>query len=217
MINRATYLLKGKVIRGSRSSLNPIIIAGLGRCGTTLLHNSFKMNHYYIAHDDFLMFSKNSPEFKLNHLYKTHDYPPQFLPENVKLIFMYGNPMNTVISSHRRINEWGKAHHEHLGSDNFVPNDTIFYNDTLKLNELFDAWNRPQGFEFLSIRYETLYTSGTIKTISDFVGFDFKLLPEKKRQTNWKVHPLKEELLKVYGDLNEKIFNAPDYLIRSKR
>lgn len=216
MINKVISTLSGMLLRLFKGNRSPIIIAGLGRCGTTLVHDSFRFNHHYIPHKDIFMFS-DGIDFKPNIIYKIHDYPPAFLPDNVKVIFMFGNPMNTVISSHRRINEWGVLHHKHLGSDVFKTNDDILNNDTLKLNTLFDAWDQDQNFDFLAVRYETLYSKETVKAISDYIGFKFRLFPEKKRKTNWEKHDMREVLKKVYGELNKKILSRNNFLLRNKK
>lgn len=181
------------------------------------MFNSILRNHYYLASREIVMFKDRNNDFEKNHLYKTHDYPPSVLPNNVKVIFMFGNPMNTVVSAHRRINKWGRLHHQHVRSDLFTPNDTILKADTLKLHNLFESWYKPQPFSLINVRYETLYSEKTKAAISDFLGFNLKLFPQKPRSSNWETHPRKKELLEVYGDLNEKIENSDDFKIWKKQ
>lgn len=202
-----------RLIQGLKNHNEAIIIAGLGRCGTTLVYNSFINNHHFSENRELIQLQDFRDQFVNGIAYKTHDYPPVILPKNVKLIFMFGNPMDTVLSYHQRMNDWGKQHHYHLGSNRFKSNDNIFFEDTLNLGELYQAWNKPQNFEFITVRYENLYDAVTIKTLSDFLGFEFRLLPKKQRNTNWQTHPLKDVLFKTYGRLFEQIKKAENVKI----
>jgi len=191
----------------SSSFKNVIIIGGLGRCGTQLICKSLKNsgiseNSYFLDRFD------KQKEYINGVYYKTHDYPPDYLPPNVKVIYMFGNPMNIVISAHKQMNEWGYLHHYHLNSNLYTFNDELFYKDTLLLHRHFDAWYKNQNFEFISIKYESLYNTETIEILNNFLGFELKLLPFAKREADYKTHPHKENLIKTYSALNEKIKSA---------
>lgn len=194
----------------------PIIIAGLGRCGTTLVFNSIITNHFYLGHNGVIQIQNYSGVFSKDYVYKTHDYPAVSTLENAKIVFMFGNPYNTILSTHYHINMFGVLHHRHLGSKMYKTNDDIFYNDTLDLGRLFDSWYKPQNFDFLSVRYESLYDKNTIENLSDYLGFNLKLFPYKPRSTDWNIHPMKEELIKTYGDLYDKIEKAEDVKLWKK-
>ena len=188
----------------SSSFKNAFIIGGLGRCGTQLICKSLKKsgiseNSYFLDRFD------QQKEYINGFYYKTHDYPPDSLPPNVKLIYMFGNPMNIAISTHKKINEWGFLHHYHLNSGLYQFNDELFYKDTLLLHNHFDAWYKNHNFEFISIKYEALYNIQTIEILNNFLGFKLKLLPFSKREADYKTHPHMENLLKTYSALNEKI------------
>jgi len=195
---------------------DPIIIAGLGRCGTTLVFNSIIENHLYSGYNGIIQIKDYQGDYLNDVIYKTHDYPPVSLPENVKIIFMFGNPYNTIVSTHRHINLFGELHHKHLGSNKYKLNNDIFYEDTLKLEQLFDAWNKSQNFDFLSLRYESLYDSKSIEILSEFLGFKLKLFPEKERKSNWTRNPKRDQLEKVYGDLFNRIESAENIKIWKK-
>ena len=186
---------------------NAIIVGGLGRCGTTLMCYSLKNSGFP---GDLIFFDRFDQQNELINgcYYKTHDYPPNYLPANVKLIYMFGNPMNIVISTHKKINEWGYLHHYHLDSDLYTFNDEIFYKDTLLLHKHFDAWYKNQNFEFISIKYESLYDTETLNVLKGFIGLELNLLPFVNRETSYKTHPHKKNIIRTYSELNEKIKNA---------
>jgi hypothetical protein len=203
-----TYSQKNR----SSNLSNAIIVGGLGRCGTKLICKSLRKsgiskNSYFLDRFD------QQEEYTAGYYYKTHDYPPSYLPANVKLIYMFGNPMNTAISAHKKINEWGYLHHYHLNSNLYKFNDELFYKDTLLLHEHFDAWYKEQNFEFISIKYEALHNTETKEKLSSFLGFKLNLLPFSKRESDYRTHPQREHLIKTYFELNEKIKNAENVKI----
>lgn len=186
---------------------NAIIVGGLGRCGTNLICDSLR-NLGISAYSGFLDRFDQQKEYISGFYYKTHDYPPDYLPANVKLIYMFGNPMNTVISTHKKINKWGYLHHYHLNSNMYTFNDELFYRDTLLLYKHFNSWYKNQSFEFISIKYESLYDTETIEVLNSFLGFELNLIPFAERESDYKTHPQKENLINTYSALNEKIKNS---------
>lgn len=156
---------------------------------------------------------KSNAKFEPGRVYKTHSLPPDHLPEHVKLVFMFGNPMDIALSTHNMINLWGATHHRNLGSNLFVENDSLFYSDTLQLHKHFDAWFRQHSFRFLSIKYEALYEQGTLDVLNRYLGINLVLPPFRQRASDWRTHPQREQLLQVYGNLHESIENADDVTI----
>ena len=146
-------------------------------------------------------------------VYKTHGFPPPSLPDQVRLIYMFGNPMNIVVSAHNQMNAWGRLHHKHLGSDLFIDNDCVFQRDTLLLSKHFDLWHRRQSFSFATVRYEALYEPGTISTLNEYLGINLTLPPFRKRSANWTEHPRKDKLLEIYADLHKRIEQADNIKI----
>jgi hypothetical protein len=191
---------------------NAIIVGGLGRCGTKMVCDSLRHTGFF-ENKEFLGRFDSQKEYISGFYYKTHDYPPNYLPSNVKMIYMFGNPMNTAISAQKKINEWGYLHHYHLNSNLYTFNDEIFYKDTLLLTKHFDAWYREQKFEFISIKYEAMYNKETIELLNGFLGLKVRLIPFVNRESDYKIHPQKDNLLKTYSDLNNKIENAQNVKI----
>lgn len=184
----------------------PILIAGLGRCGTTLVRDTTISNSSYVRSKKFVRKIENT-SFSKNTVYKTHCYPPKSLPKNLKVIFLFGNPVDIVISTYHKMNEWGRLHHQHLQSDTFIPNDSILTNDTLNLYHQFNQWYRYQSFTFISVKYECLYDKETIKFITDYLEIPFKLPKFKKRKSQLKNKFLRDDILNCYGKLHEEIEN----------
>jgi len=184
----------------------PILIAGLGRCGTTLVRDTIINSSSYVRSKKFVRKIEDA-SFSKNTVYKTHCYPPISLPKNLKVIFLFGNPVDIVISTYYKINEWGRLHHQHLQSDDFIPNDSILTNDTLNLYHQFNQWYKYQSFTFISVKYEYLYDKETIKFIADYLEIPFKLPKFKKRQSQLKNKFLRDDILNCYGKLSGEIEN----------
>lgn len=181
---------------------NTIIIAGLGRSGTTLLYNSIADNHYYKKQDELIKFDKQKI-YKRGYVYKTHDYPPKgVLPKHVKVVFMYGNIYNTVISTHAKINEWYKKHHYHLSSEIFKPNDEIFYKDIFQFEKQFESWKKSDA---LVVTYEKLYTNETQLNLSNYLGFKIKMIKRRERKSSFKNHPMAKVIMNTYTSLFKKM------------
>ena len=65
-------------------------------------------------------------------------------------------------------------------------------------------------FDFISVRYETLYTEETQSMLAEFLGFRLILPPYRQRSTDWRQHERGDELATIYAGLNTKIEAAAD-------
>lgn len=214
LLNLKLVDIQHKVNNRKVHNLQPIIIAGIGRCGTTLLYNSLQAKGFIGSG---MITNSEDTKFEKGNIYKTHDYPPDQLPVEAKVIFMFGNPYDIVISTSRKINQWGLEHFEHLASPKYIPNKQLFQSDDLLLERLFDAWMQKQSFSFISIKYEFLYSPKVKEVLNNYLGFKIDLPPRRERKANWQIHPEHEQLKKVYRDLFHKIEKAEDIKIWQKK
>ncbi len=194
---------------------NAYIIAGLGRCGTTLVQQAIIDTHGAIKSKTFLSQFSDEEKFVKGTIYKTHNFPPATLPAHVKLIFMFGNPMNAALSGYREFSKENDKHFNHIGATEMPDREELFHEDKLMLEKHFDTWYQPQGFDFISIRYEALYAKETRAMLEEYLGFDLQLPPFRERKTDWRQHDRSDELLATYSGLNAKIEAAADCRIWS--
>jgi len=183
-----------------------IILAGLGRCGTTLVYKTL-LN--YFKEGDFVCDLKDK-EFKNGYVYKTHDFAPEKLSGNVRVIFMFGNPLNITIATHKLKGEYLLGHYVHLHSK-YLGEGKHITQDVIQLEKNFDSWYCKQTFPLLTLRYETLYDN--LDTLIKFVGIDFEIEPKKERNTDWRTHPQNKILLNTYRKLLAKIKSAENIKI----
>jgi hypothetical protein len=185
------------------------IISGLGRCGTTLLHQAI-YDCSIIKKTEFVV-DLQGYNFSDECLYKTHDFAPDFLPGHPKVIFMFGNPRNTVSSFHSfddTINIYNRLHANHSDSCKY------YLKDTLRLEALFDSWYKPQTFDLMTIRYETMHEY--MFEIQNFLDTNFDIPAKKSRGTNWKLDPHYKDLSTILVKLDQKIKDADDIKVWPK-
>ena len=186
----------------------PIILAGLGRCGTTLTTNAIRKTRGYSYQ---FVADINTTPYLNKHIYKTHDYPRiEDFPENIKVIFMFGNVVDTIISLSKRMNRYYDSLSQVYHTESMAHAAALHNIDGLKLEELFDAWYRPQNFPMITIRYETLFSENTQELFSDFLGFKANFPPYKKRTTNQSSYPYLDSVIPTYESLSRKIELAED-------
>jgi len=177
----------------------PVIVAGLGRCGTTMFFESLIAYGYRKVQP--LVFFQDPPAFRNGNVYKSHDFPPQQIHGEPKIIFLFGDPREIAMSVFTKINKWGRMHHRHLSSDGYIDNTCVIEQDTLQLEKQFEAWYRPQPFSFLSIRIESLYDADNRDRLDEYLGFHLDLPPRRQRLNSWRDHPLAAQFDQTYGNL----------------
>jgi len=192
---------------------NALIHASLGRCGSWWFCNSVIKN--YSNFHSFYNFGDIN--FNKNTLYKTHDFPPPNIAPYMKIVYMFGCPMNIIVSAlekfdykvHKNVHQiyspW-EAFYKYHNAD-ILEHHKIYDKDTLRLEENFDMWYKPQRFPFVAIKYETL-SKIDLNRLYNFLGFKFDLIPFKKRESNWQNHPQKDRLLSTYKSLADKVERA---------
>lgn len=193
------------------------LVAGIPRCGTTLIWAAIASRISVYTYTDFVVDLKNfSPQ--RGHLYKTHDFPEQLLNSDpVKVIFMFGNPMDSALSASKAFVGREQKACEHQHSFQYGSPDQVFEYDLYRLEENFDRWYQPQSFEFCSIRYEALYEGGVEERLRDFLQLDVSLPPQVVRKSSAKEHPRYKELAEIYGNLERKVNDAEDFKVWKRK
>lgn len=182
-----------------------IILAGMGRCGTTLLYNVVRDYNEFVM--DLASLSENFKKFAA---IKTHDFAPELLPSNTKAIYLFGNPIDIVLSAHDAEMVNVDQHYIHMHGD--AENKHNFeYSDTLQLEANFDSWHKKQNYPLLTLRYETLWENTAI--LNDFLGVNIQL-PERKRRTIRRLSNYEEDKMKeTYSSIINKVNHAEDSTI----
>lgn len=202
----------------------PLILNSYGRSGSTVLTKSI-INHASRSSLHFVKKSIGQSKWDLNKaeyingvIYKSHDYPPRELKnDRLRMIYTFADPVDVVLSLvrlHKKDEEWMREHFHHLRAPytNFT---NILSEDQLGLEKHIDSWLQEKRFPIAFIRYETMWYYQ--KEISNFLGFELKLPPYKKRlaSSNDSIS-IREKLQETYAPLNMKLSILDDFFVINK-
>jgi len=154
--------------------------------------------------------------------------PPKTFGTNTKVVYLYGDPYNAILSYFRRRKQnyitWTIRHCENIRGDYKKMNvnwDVKDYlkngEDLFKLEEHFDNWTKATGvdYEICSFKYEE-----TPKNLGKL--YEFLDIKEPKYKTHFKVRKsdwrnedeeTKNLLSDMYGSFYEKYENYPSFKI----
>jgi len=140
---------------------------------------------------------------------KTHSSAPEYLPDDVKAVFLFGDPLHAIVSTREK--RFDANHFANCGYTSDVPPD-IYKEDALEYERNFDSWMTAHDYPVLVVRYETMFDNQN--TLSEYLKFRVKLPPRRGR-TNRISPELSERLSTVYGSLIRKVHAAPDIALLS--
>lgn len=178
-------------------------VAGIPRSGTTMI---FRALAGYPR-------GATTPKNYAGPLLKTHSRKPTELASIEKAIFLFGDPVASVLST--RINRWNKEHFENCGAGDVNPDDADIYgSDVLGYEEMFDVWMQRQPFKLICVKYESIHKNLTL--LNSFFGQHLYVPPYRDRQTDLRSEISGDDLSKIkstYSRLIQKVETAPDIAI----
>ena len=200
----------------------PIIVASMGRSGSTLLYQSISEA---LANENFpflptLIGARLSsggmwdPSKKLFNgmVHKTHLHADEIATNSgAKVIFLFSTPSEVVLSvirnKKRKGGRWIKKHFMHLKANGRL--EEITSKDVLRIEEQIDGWIKKSGTERLILRYEKIWNLQS--EIEKFINLKINL-PIKKNltQLNFDAQEIKDDCQRFYFDLDEKVRKYPD-------
>jgi len=205
---------------------NAIIINSYGRSGSTMLTNSIiestvkKKNNILrrVLQKSIRrqIWNLDNEKIKKGFVYKTHDYPPKnHLNTDVRLIYIYADPVDVILSLLRlykvKGEAWMREHYEHLKAP-YMDFNNIIYEDQLRLEKHFDSWLQEKRFPVAFIRYEELWNHQ--KEISEFLEVPIQLPSYIERNSKKFTEPTIVEKVKItYSSLREKVFNQKSFFV----
>lgn len=149
-----------------------IVIPSMGRCGSTSLY--FAIRACVPPHAGRFVARLFETEILDGEIIKTHDIAPDLLPEDWKVIYLYGDTDAIAKSVLKQSEEWKKQHFYHLGQTYIDDNiDWSFLNDNM------NSWKKHDNVLF--IHYDELFESS--KIISAYLGIEIYMPPRIKRTT----------------------------------
>lgn len=204
------------------SALPPLVVASMGRSGSTLVTHALR--HAVAAarfpgplHAPGLRFVSQQAwdldrvRFTSGVVYKTHGLAHE-LPENsgAKVIFLFGSATEAALSVQscrdRYGARWIEQHFEHLRASG--PFEELGERDVLRFGEQLDGWIGKTGTERLILHYDALWDHE--QTLSDFVGVPVQLPPRRARNDASAVDPeTRARFVETYAELDTRIATLP--------
>ena len=194
------------------STKKTIVIAGMGRCGSTLLFKSVGGSWEKSIREIFVR-DLREEDIQPGRILKTHDFAPEFLPPYVKVVYLFGDPFEIVLSSWDKMKQKDITQHVIHMHGAVERQEHMFSEDVFRLEENFHSWHREHSYPVLTVRYETMWQN--LDSIRDFIGKPVSL-PSYKKRWNYLEGMTKSELTslrKTYGRLKDKVTTAPDVTI----
>ena len=203
----------------------PVVIASMGRAGSTLLHKAvcegmakkrFKSSKYPLPQlVAGYAWDLASTDLKQGVIYKTHALATE-MPNvlNAKVIFVYGSPIESVKSVIEMGNakgaSWLAKHFKNLFAEG--QNVNILTSDALRFEEQVDGWTQLSSHRLLAVKYEKIWEHQV--EIAEFLGYDIELPKQRPRRQKTIDHETNCQLINTYGLLEKKITNMPSIIVK---
>jgi len=185
-----------------------LVVAGLGRCGTTLIMKSIKKKYSFVSNLNELGSRRYEQQ-----MWKTHGLPATNWPSGTKIIWCFGDPRDIVVSC--ITNGFGFLHSHCLNLGGDLENlGNILEKDVLGLDKHFTAWyNNIPGIRLATVKYERLYAN--LDEIKRFIGLPLSFPTFMPRNTNWRQFWAADKIDRTYGALAQRIAKAEDFKVWS--
>lgn len=217
--------VKRALQRRLRSTYPPIVVASIGRSGSTLLHRAIldarvaasplpKVLAERVYRDD--AWRLNGIPLRAGVVYKTHDTPDPRVPlaGDPKSVFVHGSPIESVRSLLLRRaefgNDWMAAHLAHLGASASL--DEALDRDVLGFEQQLDRWLSMDAVnQVLAVKYDALWSA--VPDLRRFLHLEIALPPRRPRQADRKLDPdVESRLRQVYGRLEDRYRELPEVI-----
>jgi hypothetical protein len=191
-------------------------VTSFGGCGTSAV--------YAYLSDAGLDIPKTFGQFPFKHQRVPPD--PTIVPPGFRVVYLYGDPRNAVLSIFRRgrqlshyrgmrlANPSSEAQARLSSLESFVRAGIDYY----ELEDHFEQWwgRSSHSFPVLFVRYELL--AHVWPTLRDFVGLPagYPCLPLKSRSSDWRSlpPPTQTQLDRIYGRFARRVSSLPPVVTR---
>jgi hypothetical protein len=177
-----------------------VVCAGIPRSGTTMVYRALMG----------LPPGGTTPRPQQPPVFKTHSFNPQKFVGVRAAVFVFGDPIASVIST--RVRRWGVEHFMNCGAEPALDLEAtnIFASDILNYEKMFDEWMCRQPFDLIAVRYEAVHAHAGL--IAAFLGQQFSL-PNRRPRRDYREYASLQQIRfakKTYRRLSAKIKAAAD-------
>lgn len=208
------------------SSVSPVLVASMGRVGSSLVYRSichgmartrfgsFGSAMFAVAAggfvDDF-----GAQKLLRGVVYKTHALPSELsVDEDLRVVFVFGTPSvaaQSVYACRERYGEdWVAQHFSHMRANGDF--DELLDADVLRMEEQIEEWLSQEDLSVLGLRYDALWQN--VDALSEFVGFRVDLPPRRARKSASIVGTeVASRLRRTYGSLDRRVDRLPNVVL----
>lgn len=186
-------------------------ISTAGRSGSTMLRYILLGSGKATV----LGFPKDMGKRRGNHC--NHWHPHEIPVDGRKVLFIYADPVDVMLSLIHRCEAYGKRwmslHYRNvMGDFSKWGNWDV---DSLKIERIFNAFMKPQPFELLSLKYESLWSDTSRQMLDEYLGFAVPLPPYRHRvNVRARVRPqIVEKLENTFAELKVKMDEFDDAIV----
>ncbi|EKE74338.1 hypothetical protein [Celeribacter baekdonensis] len=209
----------------SNQGIEPIVIASMGRSGSTLVYDAVveaviarsPLRNLFWGHRltaDQCWNLSNKPLIR-GTVYKTHDYPERLVVNGGKAIFLFGSTLDAAKSVHsakeRFGQEWVEEHFVNLRSEGKY--EDLFKSDVLNFEKQIHSWAVTETIPTLCLRFETLWENS--ERLSDFLNMKVVLPKERARKVDDYDSEVTSALKHIFDPIDERLRSLPDCFISS--
>jgi len=205
----------------------PILCASISRVGSTMVQHALSYERGKLRFGPLRTLPRSfvreaawelkNTRFRSGAIYVTHDVPYDLVaPPDLKVIFLFGRPSDTVLSLVRRYRQrgpdWMRRHFAHMHANG--PYNELIQRDVIRIGEQIAAWHAVRNANVLGLRYSALWEN--TRTVSDFVGFNVTL-PGKIERTFLDIDPAIVAMVRHnYRELDLEEARLPDHFFTLK-
>lgn len=201
----------------------PLVVASMGRAGSTLVHSAIRdamAQARFGTQADWALRLVAEPAWDLAQMrlqrgvaYKTHALAAEWpWPPHGRVVFLFGRASAAAISVYAcertRGRAWIRRHFRHLRASG--PLEDLAHRDVLHFAQQLQGWHGLSGVPRLLLRYDAIWDHADV--LSRFCGFPVRLPPQRERRSRGQVAP---EIIRAcersYADLDARIDSRPDY------
>lgn len=202
--------------------LPPLIVASMGRSGSTMVCDALRLAVAAARFPGSLqaqglrLVSDEAWDLHRTRLapgvvYKTHGLAHE-LPDGsgAKVVFLFGSATDAALSvlacRDRKGPRWIDQHFEHLRATG--PFEDLGRSDVLRFGEQLDGWISKSGTQRLILHYESVWEH--VQTLSDFAGVPVCLPPRRPRSgANAADAETRARFAETYASLDARIAALP--------
>lgn len=222
MLNKSIKIYLNKtLIKILVSRYPPIIVASMGRSGSTLIYDAIcesvaeKRFKYFPWLKQRIVFDAawdlDAQTYRSGAVYKTHGLGHE-LPKGTesKVIFLFGPASESALSvfkcKEKKGDAWIKEHFQHMRADGEF--SEIGERDVLRFEEQLDSWSLKRDVPVMLLHYDAIWENQD--TIAEFLGLPIKLPERRPRSASSEIdEATRKKFETTYRELDKRISEMP--------